>query len=127
MVRAERNKGRRLYKDPLLIRQMDEDRCFIFARSPDQILLFDECRFIFDVAISAILSMNLGFDHNKCTLVVNEGLNCDQLRLRDIEEPKYSPNEFVYLEMMLKEESKVFSLVDCCHDDIIFGSQLMFS
>ena len=89
--------------------------------------LFDEIRFIFDVAISVILSMNLGFDHNKCTLVVNEGLNCDQLRLRDIEEPKYSPNEFVYLEMMLKEESKVFSLVDCCHDDIIFGSQLMFS
>ena len=35
VVRAERNKGRRLYKDPLLIRQMDEDRCFIFARSLD--------------------------------------------------------------------------------------------
>ena len=90
--------------------------------------LFDEIRSIFDVAISVILSMNLGFDHNKCTLVVNEGLNCDQLRLRDIEEPKYSPNEFVYLEMMIKErESKVFFLVDYFHDDIVFGSQFMFS
>ena len=63
--------------------------------------LFDEICFKFDVAISVILSMNLGFDHNKCTLVVNEGLNCDQLRLRDIKEPK-----FVYLEMMIKEREQ---------------------